>query len=329
MCKIICGTITIGEFYLFTNALLQAIESISGIVNLFADLKMAASYYDAYLLLWELGEKDVEDGTVDSSAMKKSFQGEIVFENVSFAYGNNEKMVLRDLNLIIHAGEHIAIVGKNGVGKSTLAKLLIGLYPLEKGHIYVQGKDIRMLNRVERFSLFGIVFQDYRLIAATVAENIASADYNIDYFRVNKILKEVGLYERLGTDGSNLMVSRHLTDDGVIFSGGEEQKLVIGRALYKNAPIIVMDEPMASLDPIAECEINKLTSDLLEGVTTLIISHRLSTCIMCDRIVVLDEGKIIEEGTHEYLLTIDGTYSKMWKTQAQYYQNSVNVQEVS
>lgn len=319
-CKIICGAITIGEFYLFTNALLQTTESIRGCVSLFADLKLVVAYYDAYLVLWKLKEKDEQNREADYTAMKSPVQGEIVFENVSFRYGNNEQWVLHDLNLTIHAGEHIAVVGRNGTGKSTLMKLLIGLYPLEKGHIYFQGKDIELLSREERFSLFGIIFQDYRMMAATVAENIAGTDDNIDYLRVKKILKDVGMYERLGSDGDKLIITRHLKDDGIMFSGGEEQKLMIGRALYKNAPIIVMDEPMASLDPIAEHDINMLTSELLEGTTTLIVSHRLSTCVMCDRIVVLEGGKIMEEGTHEYLLNQGKTYAKMWKAQAQYYQ---------
>lgn len=324
-CKIICGSITIGEFYLFTNALLQTTESISGCVRLLADLKLVVAYYDAYLKLWNINDMNEKNKEVDYTEVKSPVQGEIVFENVSFRYGNNEDWVLHDLNLIIHAGEHIAVVGRNGTGKSTLMKLLIGLYPLEKGHIYFKGKDIELLSQEERFSLFGIVFQDYRMMAATVAENIAGTNYNIDYSRVKKILKDVGLYERLGRDGDKLMISRHLKDDGIIFSGGEEQKLMIGRALYKNAPIIVMDEPMASLDPMAEQDINMLTSDLLEGTTTLIISHRLSTCVMCDRIVVLEDGKIVEDGTHEYLLNLGKTYSKMWKAQAQYYQGNINV----
>lgn len=316
--KIICGAITIGEFYLYTNALLQSLDYMRGIVSNFTDLKLALSYYDSYPALWKASETDKEP---DKPVISTRLPGEIVFENVSFRYQEHDRWILQELNLTIKAGEHIALVGKNGAGKSTLVKLLTGLYPLEKGHIYLHGKDIQGLSREELFSYFGAVFQDSRLLAATIAENLAADSYdNADLPRIQRILRVLGLYERLGEDGISLPVSRRLSENGVIFSGGEEQKLVIGRALYKNAPIAVMDEPMASLDPIAEREINILVSKLLEGITTLIISHRLSTCVMCDRIIVLEDGKVVEEGTHEELLARGGTYRAMWEAQAKYYQ---------
>lgn len=324
--KIIGGTVTIGEFYLYTNALVQALECLRGIVSQFTDLKLALDYYNAYILLWNMKEQDQE--CVKPEADQK-VPGKIVFENVSFRYSTHDRWILENVNLTINAGEHIALVGKNGVGKSTLIKLLTGLYPLEKGHIYLEGTDIQSLSREELFSRFGAVFQDSRLLAATIAENIG-VDFSdhVELNRIQKLLNTLGLTERLRGAGVNLPVTRHLSENGAMLSGGEEQKLLIGRALYKNASIIIMDEPMASLDPIAEKEINELVNKLLKGITTIIISHRLSTCVMCDRIAVLADGRFIEYGTHAELLAHEGTYSEMWKAQAKYYQDFLNENDV-
>lgn len=223
------------------------------------------------------------------------------------------------MNLTIRKGEHIAIVGRNGAGKSTLIKLLTGLYSLETGQIFIHGKEIRKWEESELYSLFGVVYQDYRLLAASVEENITAGAENVDRERVRNVMSSVGLWDMVGEEGLRHSVSRYLSEKGILFSGGEEQKLAIARALYKNAPIVVMDEPAAALDPIAEQEINALLNRLSETHTALVISHRLSTCMACDRILVLDDGRIVEDGTQQELIKQGGIYAKMWETQARHY----------
>lgn len=314
--KTIFGMITIGGFYLYVNALNQILRAMTEIVRQSGELRVAIEYYKGYGQLWSR-EKGMD--FEHKQTWPDAPCGTIVFENVSFRYPGSEKWVLRNINLSIQPGEKIAIVGKNGAGKTTLIKLLVGLYPLEFGHIYIDGQDIHHYDHNQLFAMFRTVFQDYRLIATSVANNISIFDKHPDFARMKRLLRDIGF--QCDTQADLLRpVSRRLSGDGILFSGGEEQKIAIARALYQDAPYYIMDEPSAALDPIAEKEINERMLQISRERTLIVISHRLTTCSMVDRVIVLDNGEVKEDGKHHELLEKQGLYAHMWNAQAKYYQ---------
>lgn len=246
-----------------------------------------------------------------------------VFEfcDVSFTYPETDTPILKHLNLTIKSGERLAVVGMNGSGKSTMIKLLCRLYDPTDGKITLNGIDIREFDYSEYLKLFAIVFQDFKLLAFPVGENVACSD-EYDEKRVWECLEIAGIKKRIEElpKKLNQSVYKLYEKDGIDFSGGEEQKIAIARALYKNAPFVILDEPTAALDPIAESEIYSHFNEIVGNKTAVYISHRLSSCRFCGRIVVFDDGKIIQNGTHDKLLSdTDGKYSKLWNAQAQYY----------
>jgi len=228
------------------------------------------------------------------------------------------------LNLYIPAGEKCALVGVNGAGKTTLVKLITGLYQPAEGQVLVNGVDAATIPQEEIFSLFGVVFQEVQPLALTIAENVAASDTGIDRDRVIECLKQAGLWEKVsklpkGIDSPMLKV---IQDDGVVLSGGENQKLSIARALYREGTrMMIMDEPTAALDALAEEKIYREFDEILSGKTALFISHRLASTRFCDRIVLLDGGRIVQQGTHEELLKEDGLYQKMFTAQSKYYRS--------
>ena len=243
------------------------------------------------------------------------------FHNVSFAYPETEQMILKNFSMKIESGEHLAVVGMNGSGKSTMIKLLCRLYDPTEGKITLNGIDIREFDYAEYLKLFAIVFQDFKLLAFPVGENVACSD-EYDEERVWKCLEMAGVKERVEEFPKKLKQSVYklYEKDGIDLSGGEEQKIAIARALYKDAPFVILDEPTAALDPIAESEIYSRFNEIAVNKTTVYISHRLSSCRFCSRIVVFDNGAVIQEGTHEELLENPaGKYSELWNAQAQYY----------
>lgn len=255
--KTLAGAIGIGGFYLYTNALSQGLESITEIIREYSEIRVAEKYYKGYPRLWEMEERSKSTHDHDTALQLLTQCGEgIVFSDVSFRYPGSENWVLRNVNLTIRPGEMVAIVGKNGAGKTTLIKLLMGLYPMSSGHIYVDGVDISHMNNQELFAKFSTVFQDYRILAASLAENVSSFEEKPDIHRVRQALKASGFSISSEQDLSK-QISRHLSEEGVLLSGGEEQKIAIARAIYKNAPYYIMDEPSAALDPIAEKEITE------------------------------------------------------------------------
>lgn len=315
--KTLAGAIGIGGFYLYTNALSQGLESITEIIREYGEICIAEKYYKGYPRLWEMEKRS--ESTHDAAPQRPTQCGEgIVFSDVSFRYPGSENWVLRNVNLTIRPGEMVAIVGKNGMGKTTLIKLLMGLYQLSSGHIYVDGVDISRMSSQELFAKFSTVFQDYRILAASLAENVSSFEEKPDIRRVRQALKASGFNISSEQDLSR-QLSRHLSEEGVLLSGGEEQKIAIARAIYKNAPYYIMDEPSAALDPIAEKEITEQMMKESHGHTLIVISHRLSTCSKAHRVIVLENGQIWEDGTHRELLEKGGLYARMWKAQAQNY----------
>ena len=247
---------------------------------------------------------------------------ELTLENVTFRYPGTEKNLFENLNLTIRPGEKLAIVGLNGAGKTTLVKLLCGFYDPTEGRVLLNGIDIREFNRQEYYGLLSAVYQDFSLMDTTIAENIAVQSEDIDEKRVRDCLRKAGLMEFVASlpQGLESHVGRDVYLDGILFSGGQTQRLVLARALYKDGPILVLDEPTAALDPIAENDIYMKYNEMTTGKTSLFISHRLASTRFCDRIIFLADGKIAEEGTHIELLALDGEYAKLYEVQSRYYQ---------
>lgn len=246
---------------------------------------------------------------------------EIEFRNVSFRYPNMETYALHNVSMKFHIGERLAVVGQNGSGKSTFIKLLCRLYDPTEGEILLNGINIRKYNYEEYLSVFSIVFQDFKLLAFTLGENVATK-VNYEKDKVIQSLCKAGFEERFKTlpEGMKSYLYKDFTDKGVEISGGEAQKIAIARALYKEAPFIILDEPTAALDPVAEYEIYTKFNEIVGKRTAVYISHRLSSCRFCDEIAVFHEGEMIEQGSHEELLANKkGKYSELWNTQAQYY----------
>lgn len=246
---------------------------------------------------------------------------EIEIKNVSFKYPNTESFALKNVNLKFKIGERIAVVGMNGSGKTTMIKLLCRLYDPTEGEITLNGIDIKKYNYNEYMSMFSVVFQDFKLFSFSLGQNV-SASVEYDKANVESCLKEAGFGERLSTmsKGLDTCLYKDFEEDGVEISGGEAQKIALARALYKDAPFIVLDEPTAALDPIAEYEIYSKFNEIVGEKTAIYISHRLSSCHFCDDIAVFNEGELIQRGNHETLLADEnGKYFELWNAQAQYY----------
>lgn len=247
---------------------------------------------------------------------------ELRLENVSFRYPGAENDTIHGLDLTVHPGEKLAIVGLNGAGKTTLVKLLCGLFDPTEGRVLLNGKDIRDFNRREYYGLFSAVFQEFSILDVTVAENITQTTEEADAERLWDCIEKAGLAHTIQElpNGLNTHVGREVYLDGVLFSGGQTQRLMLARALYKNGPILMLDEPTAALDPIAENDIYMKYNDMTAGKTSMFISHRLASTRFCDRIIFVADGHIAEEGTHESLLALGGEYAKLYEIQSRYYQ---------
>ncbi len=249
--------------------------------------------------------------------------GEISLSHVSFKYSEDGRTVLDDVSLTVKPGEHIAIVGYNGAGKTTLIKLLMRLYDPTSGNITYHGKDVSTLCPNEYHKRIGVVFQDFQMFGANLGENVVTDNMTEQELKertpeVTRALEDAGFGERLMKlpDGLFTQVTTEFDKKGMDFSGGESQKIAISRAFYKNADILIMDEPSSALDPIAEYELNKAMETAAKGKTVFYISHRLSTTRDADRIIMLERGRIIEEGTHAELLARADKYAEMWNAQA-------------
>lgn len=256
-------------------------------------------------------------------AFEPNKQYEIRLDDVSFRYPKADKDTLSHINLTVHPGEKLAIVGLNGAGKTTLVKLVCGFLDPTEGRILLNGEDIRKFNRNDYYALFSAVFQEFSVLDVTVKENVAQCVDGIDETRVWQCIDKAGLTEKIQSlpKGIETHLGRRVFKDGVEFSGGQTQRLMLARALYKNAPILVLDEPTAALDPIAENDIYQKYNDMTHGRTSFFISHRLASTRFCDRIIFVDSGKIAEEGTHDELLKNGGGYAYMFEVQSKYYRS--------
>ena len=253
----------------------------------------------------------------------------IEFRNVSFRYSKSENYTIDNMNVTIKKGEKIAIVGLNGAGKTTFVKLLCGLYRPTEGQIYADGCDITSYNRDEYYKLFSVAFQDIYVMPISIAKNIALCDdEEIDHQGVISVLKLSGLYEKIHSlpKGMDTLLLKSIHEEATELSGGEMQKLALARALYKDGKIIILDEPTAALDPIAENEMYLKYDELTRSCTSIFISHRLSSTRFCDRILFLENGKIVETGTHKELILLNGKYAEMFEIQSHYYKDRGGLQ---
>lgn len=255
----------------------------------------------------------------EKGIIPKECAKEISLDNVSFAYNDRQDMLLKNLDLHIKAGEKIALVGYNGAGKTTLVKLLMRLYDVKSGKILADGVDIREYDVKAYRNTIGTVFQDFQIFAGNVKENvILDVADNCDETCIKQALTDSGLMSRVDrlTSGLNTELTTEFSKEGVNLSGGESQKLAIARVFYKNAGLMILDEPSSALDPIAEYQINHAMLKATNDKTVIFISHRLSTTRLADRIIMLENGRIVEQGTHDELLNQNGKYAQMWKVQA-------------
>ena len=247
-------------------------------------------------------------------------KAEIVFSDVTFRYTPEAAPALDGVSLTLEPGQRVAIVGRNGSGKTTLVKLLSRLYAPESGSVSVAGRDIQQYDHDDYQKQFAVVFQDFRLFAFEVGQNVAG-QVEYDEARVWQTLEVAGIAERVREFPKGLAqpLYKDFEEDGIDVSGGEEQKIAIARALYKDAPFVILDEPTSALDPFSEAEVYEKFDEIIENKTAIYISHRLSSCKFCDKIIVMEQGRVVQEGTHEALLAQDGAYAALWHAQAQYY----------
>lgn len=260
-----------------------------------------------------------EEGEILSGKSLENY--EICLENVSFRYPEAEEDTISHLNLTIHPGENLAVVGLNGAGKTTLVKLICGFLDPTEGRVLLNGQDIRKYNRRHYYALFAAVFQEFSVLDVTIGENVAQTVDEIDREKVWDCLEKAGLTEKVRAfpQGLDTQLGREVFEEGIELSGGELQRLMLARALYKNAPLLVLDEPTAALDPLAENDIYMKYNEMTAGRTSVFISHRLASTRFCDRILFLEKGQIKEEGTHEQLLELGGGYAELFEVQSRYY----------
>ena len=311
------GVLPIGDVLLYAGSVTRAMSDLQTFLATGSEF----DYINTYLSTYEdfIAQPSMAyDGTLPIEK-RDDGQYEFAFHDVSFSYPGTNIPVLEHVTLSFAVGEKTALVGRNGAGKTTLIKLLCRLYEPTSGYITLNGIDIRKYSYKEYTQAFSVVFQDFHLFSLPLDENIA-AGTEIDEAALQSSLAKVGLTDRVQQLPQGVRTRLYNNNgSGVDLSGGEAQRTAIARALYKDAPFVILDEPTAALDPIAEAEIYKQFSQMTAGKTAVYISHRMSSCKFCDRIIVLDHGRIAEDGTHDTLLANHGIYANLYETQAQYY----------
>lgn len=332
------GRIGVSDFVLYFGAVTGFSGFVTGILYQVGDLKSARNatdYFRAYMALPEevSGEEEKSMGQAGQESPVGTGAPEIVFEDVSFAYkkedGTSGEMVLEHFNLTIASGEKLALVGVNGAGKTTLVKLLCGLYQPDQGRILINGRSRKEMTPGEWYRMLSVVFQEQLILPITIAENLSlQRREETDDERAWAALEKAGLSETFARQKLTLdtFMEKTISRRGIEFSGGQQQRLMLARALYKDAPLLVLDEPTAALDPIAESEVYESYLRHSEGKTAVFISHRLASTRFSDRIILLDRGRIQEEGTHEQLMELGGAYAHMYQVQSSYYEKEAGTE---
>ncbi len=329
--RALAGLFPVGSIVQYVGGIGQF---VSGFTTFAAQITLLNSNVEALELILRylgMGEPEEKSGligrgggqcggkTVLEEPLRSADSLEIEFRNVSFTYPGTESKALDNLSFAIHPGEKLAVVGVNGSGKTTMIKLLCGLYEPDQGEILVNGRDIRELDQEACRKLFGVVFQDFQLFSFGLGQNLAGSRI-YDGERARAALEEAGFGARLAGMDLETSLYKDFNPQGVEISGGEAQKIAIARALYRQAPILILDEPTAALDPQAEYEVYEKLNHISENRTAIFISHRMSSCRFCGRILVLDGGRLVQEGGHEELLRDSGgRYFELWHAQEQYY----------
>lgn len=317
--KTLCGEITLGSFTMYAALTASFTQAVSQLMECIMQFKLTLSFVGEYHVLAGMMQGEgVKRGREDVDIPEPPYTFE--FRGVNFCYPHTERMVLEDVNLRIAPGEKVAVVGRNGAGKTTLIKLLCGIYVPTAGEILVNGMNIQSIDKAKYAELIASVFQDYALFSFDVKDNIVlDKEENLDLLR--EAITRAGLEGRMeqlplktGTP-----VGREFSDEGVDFSGGERQKIALARACYKDSALIILDEPTASMDPLAELKLYEDFGRLIRGKSAIFISHRLASTKFCDRVVVFEDGRIVESGTHEELMDVKGKYYEMFNLQTELY----------
>ena len=317
------GKISVAEFVLYFNAVAGFsawLGSMLGQITGMQRLNQSMNRFRSYLEYPEHYLRETGKPVPDLKAPKR-----IDLRGVHFRYETDGEDVIRDLSLTLEPGEHLAVVGLNGAGKTTLVKLICGLTEATGGNVLYDGTDVREFNRDAYYRLFGAVFQDHSILPVTIGEIVAEEESeNADPERIRACLAQAGLLEKIDSlpEGIQSKYDKAFWDDGINLSGGEVQKLLLARALYRQAPVIILDEPTAALDPVSENRLYETYDEVMAGKTTVFISHRLASTRFCHRIVLIDHGQILEEGTHAELLAKKGRYYELFETQAKYYRDN-------
>lgn len=313
------GAFGVGSVTQYISSISSLSDGLSDFIRILGEMRVNASFLRTTFEFLDIPH-DMYKGSL--TVEKRSDNNyDVEFKNVSFKYPKADSYALKNISMKFKIGERLAVVGQNGSGKSTFIKLLCRMYDPTEGEILLNGIDIRKYDYKEYMSVFSVVFQDFKLLALPLAQNV-SAGVNYEKDKVTDCLEKAGFENRLKTmpEGINTFIYKDFNDDGAEISGGEAQKLAIARALYKDSPFIILDEPTAALDPVAEYEIYTRFNDMVKDKTAIYISHRLSSCRFCDEIVVFNEGHLIQKGSHDALVSdTKGKYYELWNAQKQYY----------
>ena len=317
--KALGGAFDVGSCTQYIGAATAMVTNVFALTDMIGTLKANTPYLEKTFAFLDIPNSMYQGSLTTEKRSDRRY--EVEFKDVSFRYPGSDIWALRHVNMKFKVGKRLAIVGENGSGKTTFIKLLCRLYDPQEGQILLNGIDIRKYRYDDYMGIFSVVFQDFQLICQPLGANVAgSMEYDRD--RARKALIDAGFADRLAAmeKGLDTMLYKNLSEDGVEVSGGEAQKIAIARALYKDAPFIILDEPTAALDPIAEAEIYSKFDEIAGNKTAIYISHRLSSCKFCDEIAVFHEGAVIQQGSHaELLADRGGKYYALWNAQAQYY----------
>ena len=317
--KALGGAFGVGSATQYVGALAGLAEGVTKLLTTLGAMRENAEYLRPVFQFLDIPNNMYQGSLTTEKRADRKY--EIEFRDVSFKYPGTDTWALRHVSMKFDVGERLAVVGENGSGKTTFIKLLCRLYDPTEGEILLNGIDIRKYRYDNYLALFSVVFQDFRLLAQPLGQNVA-ASIRYDRERVEQCLKKAGFGDRLAElpKGLDTCLYRDFEEDGVEISGGEAQKIALARVLYQDAPFIVLDEPTAALDPEAEAEVYTKFNDIVEDKTAIYISHRLSSCRFCDEIAVFDHGRVVQQGVHDELVGKDGKYRDLWEAQAQYYQ---------